>query len=122
MATRIFDRDTLLDLVVNAVPLFIMIFFLVGFLVVSPWEFHLLTTGLHIGLIVAPIVFLTILTYISAKAIAGDEKRHEVYLPGQATVTGATPLHHEQEAVPADEVESEDDEKPERKSIDSGEE
>ena len=39
MATRIFDRETLLDLVVNAVPLFIMGFFIIAFVLFSPFGF-----------------------------------------------------------------------------------
>lgn len=98
MATRIFDRDTLLDLTVNFVPLFIMAFFVVGFLLVNPWGFDPLASGLQFGLLLAPFVALAVLTYYSGKAIAGDEKRSTVYIPGQATVPGAEPLHGHGEA------------------------
>lgn len=86
MAT-IFDRETLLDLVVNGVPLFIMLFFIVAFAVVNPFGFDPLASGLQFALIVVPFVALAILTYLSARAIAGDEARTERLLPpGQATV------------------------------------
>jgi hypothetical protein len=92
MATRIFDRDTLLDLTVNFIPLFIILFFVVGFVLVNPFGFDPMASGLQMALLVAPFVFLALLTYLSGKAIAGDEKRFSVYLPGQATVEGAEPI------------------------------
>lgn len=106
MATRIFDRETILDLTVNIVPLFIILFFVVGFAVVNPFGFDPMASGIQFALLVAPFVLLAVLTYISGKAIAGAEKRHDVYIPGQATVTGEQPLEHD-----ADE---------DRKAIDSG--
>jgi hypothetical protein len=94
---EIFDRETLLDLVVNIIPLFIIFFFIVAFLVFNPFGFETLPSGIQFGLLVAPFVLLAILTYISGKAIAGAEKNFTVYLPGQATVAGATPLHEKEE-------------------------
>ena len=93
MANEIFDRDTMLDLVVNIIPLFIIFFFIVAFLLFNPFGVEALPSGIQFGLLVAPFVLLAILTYISGKAIAGAEKNYTVYLPGQATVTGAKPLH-----------------------------
>ncbi len=95
MATRIFDRETLLDLVVNAVPLFIMAFFVVAFAVFAPFGFDPLASGLQFALVVAPFVLLLGLTYFSAKAIAGAEKTGPVFLPGQTTPAEAEPLEQE---------------------------
>ncbi|MEF8818551.1 MAG: DUF6684 family protein [Haloferacaceae archaeon] len=95
MATRIFDRETLLDLVVNAVPLFIMAFFVVAFAVFAPFGFDPLASGLQFALVVAPFVLLLALTYFSAKAIAGAEKTGPVFLPGQTTPAEAKPLEEE---------------------------
>lgn len=92
MATRIFDRETLLDLTVNVVPLVIIAFFVVAFLVVNPWGVDPLASGIQFALLLAPFVLLAILTYLSGKAIAGDEKRSPVYVPGQATIPGAKPI------------------------------
>jgi hypothetical protein len=100
MATETFDRETLLDLVVNVIPLFIILFFTVAFVLFNPFGFEPLASGIQFGLLVAPFVLLAILTYISGKAISGAEKRFTVYLPGQATVTGAKPLHGEGAADP----------------------
>jgi len=102
MATRIFDRETLLDLTVNIVPLAIMAFFVVVFLVVNPWGVDPLASGIQFALLLAPFVLLAILTYISGKAIAGDEKRAPVYVPGQATIPGAKPIHGEGTAESAE--------------------
>lgn len=105
MANKIFDRDTLLDLTVNVVPLFIIAFFVVGFAVYPAFGTEFLPTAVQFGLLVVPFVFLAILTYLSGKAIAGAEKSSTVFLPGQATVPGATPLHEaegESESTPAE--------------------
>ena len=98
MATQIFDRETLLDLTVNFIPLFIILFFIVGFAVVNPFGFDPLTSGIQFFLMAMPFVSLAVLTYLSAKAIAGDEKSATVYPPGQATVPGQKPLHEDEEA------------------------
>ena len=101
MTNEIFDRETMLDLVVNFIPLFIILFFTLGFIFFNPFGFESLTSGIQFGLLIAPFILLAILTYISGKAIAGSEKNYTVYLPGQATVTGAKPLHeHEDESDP----------------------
>lgn len=92
MANRIFDKDTLLDLTVNIIPLFIILFFVVVFAVVNPWGFDPLGSGLQYALLIAPFVALAVLTYLSGKAIAGAEKSGKVFLPGQANVTGAKTL------------------------------
>lgn len=70
MAANIFDKDTLLDLTVNIVPLIIMAFFIVLFLIYNPWRDEA-TLGLvlQFALIVTPFVGLAILTYASAKRI-----------------------------------------------------
>jgi hypothetical protein len=96
MAMRIFDRETLLDLVVNAVPLFIMGFFVVAFVLFAPFGFDPLASLLQFGIVIGSFVALLVLTYVSAKAIAGAEKTGPVFLPGQTTPAEATPIegHH----------------------------
>lgn len=107
MAT-IFDRETLLDLTVNAVPLGIILFFAVGYLVFDPFgNLGFFGELIMIGLHVVPFIGLLILTYVSGKAIAGDEARSEVYYQGQAAVEDA-PTREEAEAdLYADEQEGE---------------
>jgi hypothetical protein len=106
MANRIFDKDTLLDLTVNIIPLFIILFFVVVFAVVNPWGFDPLGSGLQYALLIAPFVALAVLTYLSGKAIAGAEKSGEVFLPGQANVAGAKTL--EEREAEAEALESGD--------------
>lgn len=70
MNSAVFDRETLLDTVVNLVPLAILAFFTLLFAVFNPWA-----TGSVIGrvmqyvLIAVPFVLLTILTYVTAKRL-----------------------------------------------------
>lgn len=70
MSTSAFDRETLLDALVNFVPLAILAFFLVLFVVFDPWAGgSLLGRALQMGLIVAPFVLLAYLTYEIMKRI-----------------------------------------------------
>ncbi|WP_416839099.1 DUF6684 family protein [Haloferax sp. DFSO52] len=110
MVSKTFDKETILDLTVNMVPLVIILFFVVGYAVFNPFGFDSLTTGLQYGIMVGSFVLLAVLTYISGKAIAGSEKTSTVYLPGQATVPGAEPLHGEHEEAAAELEESADGE------------
>ena len=99
MANKIFDRDTLLDLTVNVVPLFIIAFFVVAFAVIAPFGIDPLASAIQFGLLAVPFVLLAILTYFAGRAVAGSEQSGEVYLPGQAGVRGAKPL--EEDEAPA---------------------
>ncbi|WP_273834978.1 DUF6684 family protein [Halococcus sp. PRR34] len=74
MSERTFDRETLLDLTVNVIPLGIILFFVVLFLVVRPWEQNLFLTAVSMALLVVPFVALALLTYFSGRAIAGAEQ------------------------------------------------
>lgn len=74
MSERTFDRETLLDLTVNVIPLGIILFFVVLFLVVRPWEQNLFLTAVSMALLVVPFVALAVLTYFSGRAIAGAEQ------------------------------------------------
>ena len=94
MANEIFDRETLLDLTVNMIPLFIIAFFIVAFAAFPLFgRGDLLAMAVQYGLLLVPFVALAALTYLSGKAIAGDEKRSTVFLQGQATVDEPTELH-----------------------------
>ena len=92
MSNEIFDRETQLDLLVNIIPLFILGFFIVGFLLFAPFGIDPLASSIQFGLIAIPFVLLTVLTYFAAVAVAGSERSSPVYLPGQASVRGAEPL------------------------------
>ena len=100
MSDKLFDRETMLDLSVNIVPLVIMGFFVVVFIVVAPFGFDPLASALQFGLLIVPFVLLAILTYFSGLAIAGTERSGPLYLPGQAGVRGAAELEHPGESPP----------------------
>jgi hypothetical protein len=104
MSNEIFDRETKLDLLVNVIPLFILGFFIVGFLVFAPFGIDPLASSIQFGLIAIPFVLLAVLTYFAAVAVAGSEQSAPVYLPGQASVSGAEPLE-----VPGEEDEASED-------------
>ncbi|MFB6150587.1 MAG: DUF6684 family protein [Haloarculaceae archaeon] len=77
MAEKVFDRETLLDLTVNVIPLGILLFFIVAFAVVSPWGFDPLTSGLQFAIVGVMAVLLSILTYYAGKAISTAENEAE---------------------------------------------
>lgn len=110
METKIFDRETMLDLVVNFIPLGILLFFIAMFVVVTPWGLDLRASGLMLGLMIVPFVALAILTYVSAKAIAGDEQTKPLYHQGQAGLDGAVQRGHNEADADEDNTEAADDE------------
>lgn len=78
MSARLFDRDTLLDLTVNIVPLAILGFFFVVFIALNPWGGGFtLERGLQFVLVGWMFVGLTILTYYAAKAIETEDDAEE---------------------------------------------
>lgn len=101
-----FDRDTLLDLLVNVIPLVIIVFFVAAFALFDPFGGDTLGRVMQVVLLVAPFVALAVLTYVSGKAIASDEKRAEVYHQGQATLDDAEPRHADEPAL--DEADSDE--------------
>ena len=73
MNTGVFDKDTLLDLMVNIVPLGILAFFIVGYLFVNPWGTEdLLVAVISHGLMLFTFLSLTVLTYVAAVKIEGQ--------------------------------------------------
>jgi hypothetical protein len=74
MSSSVFDKETLLDITVNVVPLAIMAFFIAVFLAMNPWGGGLtLERVLQFVLVGWMLVGLAILTYLSAKAIETDD-------------------------------------------------
>lgn len=112
MANEVFKRETLLDLVVNGVPLFILLFFTVFFLALPVFGFGGLEAWLHFAIVVVSFVSLAILSYVAAIAIVRAEESGPVYLPGQANVEGSKPLEEREEGLERDERALEYDEKP----------
>jgi hypothetical protein len=74
---RIFDRETMLDLTVNIIPLGIILFFIALFLVFRPFGTDLVATVISMGLLVIPFAALAILTYFAGKVITEAERGGE---------------------------------------------
>ncbi|UPV75844.1 cox cluster protein [Halorussus limi] len=66
MPHPVFNRETLLDISVNIIPLFILLFFTVFLLFFSPWPDNLFLQTIALGLHVIPFVLLALLTYFAA--------------------------------------------------------
>lgn len=69
MAYDVFEKETLLDISVNIIPILIMIVFTGMLLLTEPWPFDLTTEVIALGLHLIPIVGLSILTYVAAQYI-----------------------------------------------------
>ena len=68
------NMDTLLDVTVNLIPMGILLFFIVLTTLFRPWGLDSSTFVLMHFLTVFPFVLLALLTYVSARAIAGAEQ------------------------------------------------
>ncbi|MFC7157382.1 DUF6684 family protein [Halomarina halobia] len=79
------DRERLLDISVNLIPMGILAFFVVLFAVYSPFRHNLFMFLMSHFLTVFPLLLLGLLTYVSAKVIARDEERAEQSSEGAAT-------------------------------------
>jgi membrane protein implicated in regulation of membrane protease activity len=77
MAPDVFDRETMLDLSVNVIPLFIILFFVVVFVVIAPFGYSLVATAIQMALLIVPFIALAVLTYYSGKAISESEAELE---------------------------------------------
>ncbi|RXK46212.1 DUF6684 family protein [Halorientalis pallida] len=73
MLPSTFDRETILDLTVNMIPLGILLFFIVAFGLVNPFGWDNVISSLQFGILIASFVLLAILTYYSGKAISEAE-------------------------------------------------
>lgn len=77
MAERVFDRDTILDLTVNFIPLGILLFFLIAFVVFTPFGFDSVISTIQLAIIGVSALGLLALTYYSGKAVSKAEKAEE---------------------------------------------
>lgn len=74
MADRVFDRSALLDIVVNMIPLGIILFFVVLFLLFDPFGSDLIAVFYNQLLLVVPFASLAFVTYIAGRIISETEK------------------------------------------------
>ena len=78
MNSAVFDKDTILDLTVNIVPLFILAFFIVAYFAVNPWGMDdILVAAISHGILLFTFLSLAVLTYVAATYIEGDEAEAE---------------------------------------------
>jgi hypothetical protein len=73
-ADTLFDRDTLLDILVNVVPIGILLFFTLLFLSYGSYPDNALVTVVQISLILIPVVVVAVITYYAAKAVTRAEQ------------------------------------------------
>lgn len=73
MRDSVWNTDTLLDISVNLIPLFIIGFFVVAFLVFDPWGGPALGKYLQIGILVVTGLGLALITHQAAVRIESDE-------------------------------------------------
>jgi hypothetical protein len=105
-----FDRETLLDLVVNAIPLGIMLFFIAVFLLVNPFGSDPVGTAIQITIVGVTFLALFVLTYVSGKAISESEKElEEKGYAGVSESVGAEPELDSEDEEPAGELEPGDE-------------
>ena len=105
MAEKVFDRETLLDLTVNVIPLAILAIFFVLYLVITPWGLSSVLSTLQLAIIGTMFLGLFVLTYYSGKAISKAEKAAEAEAELEA---GTEPA--ELDEAPEAELEAETDE------------
>jgi uncharacterized sodium:solute symporter family permease YidK len=104
-----FEKETLLDLTVNVIPLGIILFFIGAFAVFNPFGLDPVFSGLQFSLMVSMFLLLAVLTYYAGRAIEGAEESAEHAAIEEPNATTGT-LDDEAEES---ELESDDDELPE---------
>jgi hypothetical protein len=77
MEKELFDRDTVLDLTVNFIPLGILLVFIVLYLVFNPFGFGSVISSIQFAIIGAMFVGLAALTYYSGAAVSRAENQME---------------------------------------------
>lgn len=72
---RIWTREHVLNVTVNLVPMFIVVFFAALFLLYQPWEQNLFMTAVSMGLHAMPFITMVLITYFAAKHVelGGEE-------------------------------------------------
>ncbi|MFB6085000.1 MAG: DUF6684 family protein [Halorientalis sp.] len=73
MLPSTFDRETILDLTVNMIPLGILLFFIVAFGLFNPFGWNSVVSTLQFGILIAAFVLLAVLTYYAGKAVSKAE-------------------------------------------------
>jgi Na+/H+-dicarboxylate symporter len=77
MSEYLLDRETLLDVTVNIIPLVIIAFFFFLFAIFGQYVWEPLITFMSLVLLFVPFVLLALVTYLAGWAIEQDEKRQD---------------------------------------------
>lgn len=77
MSEYLLDRETLLDVTVNIIPLVIIAFFFVLFALSGGYDWEPFIIFISLGLLAIPFGLLALVTYVSGWAIEQDEKKQE---------------------------------------------
>jgi membrane protein implicated in regulation of membrane protease activity len=72
-----FEKDTLLDLTVNVIPLGILLFFIAAFALVNPFGVDPVFSGLQFALMISMFLLLAVLTYYAGRAVEDAEHASE---------------------------------------------
>ncbi|MES3516669.1 MAG: cox cluster protein [Natronomonas sp.] len=111
MSERIFDKETLLDLTVNVIPLGILIFFIAAFVLINPFPDSLTQAAKQYAIVGLTAIALVILTYYAGKAISTAEKNTEEFIPAgysRADAERGPPIHgHDEETEDEADADSE---------------
>lgn len=70
----LFDRRTLLDILVNIAPIGVLLFFTLLFLGYGSYPSNTVVTVIQISLILIPVIVVLVITYYAAKAVTRDER------------------------------------------------
>lgn len=69
------ERDTVLDLVVNIIPIGILAFFSLLFLAFNPWGWDPFPIAITHFLTLFPLAVLVVVTYVAGRVIQRDEAK-----------------------------------------------
>lgn len=75
MSRELFDRETMLDLSVNIIPLGILVFFFGLYIFANPWGFDAVFSTIQFSIMGLILIALLVVTYLSGKAVERDERR-----------------------------------------------
>ena len=73
MAEKVFDRETVLDLTVNVIPLVLLAFFFLVFVVVNPFGGGFVIMAIQLSIVGLMFVGLAAITYYSGAAVSKAE-------------------------------------------------
>ncbi|UPM42317.1 DUF6684 family protein [Halocatena salina] len=75
MSKYLLDRQTVLDVTVNIIPLLMLVFFFILFALYDPYLKNTFMLGMSLFLLIIPFVFLLLLTYAAGRTIEREEEQ-----------------------------------------------